>query len=224
MKNTFSFEIYKDVSAADISLEPVVAGLHNLRSIIGAVDIVENEALLQFPDVDNERLRVHEYNIKHKADFGIILTNKPIGNVDERTKGITYSSPNGQPLGLRNTILSTYDNLNVEATTEHETGHLFNMAHGSEMHDGNGHCNDQSCMMHASIDRQVERTRNIYVDESGETHILSEEVREYTLKKNLCRICESLFAHNAQVLMDAKKGKQVSDQLLFASRAHAGML
>lgn len=224
MKNRFSFEIYKEVSAADTSLEPVVAGIHSLRDIIGDVDIVENQALLQFPDVDNERLRVHEYGIKHLADFAIILTTKPIGDIDERTRGITYSYPNGQTLGLRNTILSTYDNLNLESTTEHEVGHLFNMAHGGETHDGDGHCNEKDCMMHPSIDRHIERTRNIYVDANGTEHLISEEVREYTLKKDLCRVCDSLFSLNAEILMDAKQGKSVPDKLLFAARAHAGIL
>lgn len=224
MLNTFSFEIYREVSASDTSLEPVIAGLNGLRRIIGDVDITENETLLQFPDVDRERLRVHEYGIKHLADFAIILTTKPIGDIDERTRGITYSFPNGQPLGLRNTILSTYDNLNLESTTEHEVGHLFNMAHGGETHDGNGHCKDNTCMMHPSIDRHIERQRNVYVDEQGNKHILGEKIREYTLKKKLCQVCESLFSLNAEILMDAKRGKDVPEKLIFAARAHAGII
>lgn len=223
MANSFSFEICKDVSAQDISIDPVVASLESMRENIGEIDIVETNHLIEFPDSDSERIRPRQLCIRQMADFALVLTNKPIGEEDERTKGFTYSYPDGKPLGLRASIISTHDNYNLEVVTDHEVGHLFNMVNHGEKHDGNGHCTDEECMMHKSLTHALERT--IYVsDENGEEHRTIGETRPTYLKKRLCQTCESLFAYNTQVLLDAKQGKEVANNLVFASMARAGHL
>lgn len=223
MANTFSFEIRKDVSAADESIEPIVASLTSMQDVIGNVEIVESNRLIEFPDTDSERIRPRAIEIEHKSDFALILTNKPIGDDAEGTKGFTFSFPDGKPLDLRNTIVSTHDNLDLEVVTDHEVGHLFNMVNSGETHDGHGHCTDEGCMMHASLTRINERTTYVSVEQGVEQRVEGETRLTY-LKKRLCQTCKSLFTYNAEMLMDAKQGKTVENKFLFAAMARAGVL
>lgn len=223
MANTFSFEICKDVDAQDISIEPVIASLNSMRDSIGEVDIIDEDHLIEFPDSDSERIRPRHIDIKQMADFALILTNKPLGDDEEKTRGFTYSYPNGEPLGRRIAILSTHENLDLEVVTDHEVGHLFNMVNHGETHDGHGHCTDEECMMHASLTRVNERT--VYIsEENGQEVRTFGETRLTYLKKRLCQTCDSLLAFNTQALLDAKQGKEVDDKLIFAAMARAGHL
>lgn len=224
MANTFSFEICKDVDAQDISIEPVIASLDSMRDNIGEVDIIDEDHLIEFCDSDSERIRPRHLDIQQLADFTLVLTNKPLGNDDERTRGFTYSYPDGSRLGHRIAILSTHENLDLEVVTDHEIGHLFNMVNHGETHDGKGHCTDEECMMHASLTRANERIVYVSHDENGQEIRTFGETRQTYLKKRLCQTCDSLLAFNTEALKDAKQGKDVDEKLIFAAMARAGHL
>lgn len=220
MKNTFSFEIYQEVSAADASIEPIVSGIQNLRRYIGDVDIVQNDALLRLPGKESDSLDIKDYRIKHMADFVIILTTKAL-IIDQgetvTANGYAYAMPNDKPLGSRVVIVSTHNAGHIEGTTEHEIGHTFNMAIGGKTHDGHGHCLNDECAMQAgkSIESQV---KNHYdIDSNGQKYVANQELIARILRTYpFCYDCETHFANNAQTLMDAKQGKSVPKEKLFA--------
>jgi len=220
MKNRFSFEIYQEVSAADVSIEPIVSGIQNLRSYIGDVDIVQNDELLRLPGEESDSLDIKDYRIQHMADFVIILTTKGliIDKDDEvRANGYAYAMPSEKPLGSRVVIVSTHNAGHIEGTTEHEIGHTFNLALGGETHDGHGHCLNDECAMQAGKSVETHFVTTTDTDANGQKFIVAQETVGRVLRKYpFCFDCETHFTNNAQTLMDAKQGKTVPEEKLFA--------
>lgn len=220
MKNRFSFEIYQEVSAADVSIEPIVSGIQNLRQYIGDMDIDEKGELLRFPGEEDGRLIIGNYDVKTMADFAIILTTKALAIDKDDTgsvNGYAYAMPGEKPLGSRTVIVSTYNEGHIEGTTEHEIGHTFNLALGGETHDGHGHCLNDECAMQAgkSVETHVVTTTD--TDANGQKFIVARETIGRILRKYpFCFDCETHFTNNAETLMDAKQGKTVPKEKLFA--------
>jgi hypothetical protein len=119
--------------------------------------------------------------------------------------------------------VSTHNAGHIEGTTEHEIGHTFNLALGGKTHDGHGHCLNDECAMQAgkSIERHV--TARTDIDSSGQRYIVEQETIGRILRKYpFCYDCETHFVNNAQTLMDAKQGKSVPEEKLFAMNYKTG--
>lgn len=150
-----SIEVFRDVETPEIPIDAVIAGLKEVRTLVPTIEVVARNGLMRISDPGTEAIHTKSLPILDiETDFGMIITGRPIVIPPSAASRIAPGNlvvGNTLPTGL-NKPFSIIDAARARfprQTTKHELGHLFKIPHEGERFDGDCHCTDRKCVMHA---------------------------------------------------------------------------
>jgi hypothetical protein len=148
-----SIEVFRDIEAPDISIDAALAGLGEIKRVVGPIHIVERSGQLDPTQIKTsiiETLYVPKLDIQ--TDFGVIVTNRPmVPPVADQQQlldnnrvivGRSWNIGDYKPF----VIIDALRSINPRNTTMHETAHLLGIRNDKE-----GHCLRPDCIMHSKI-------------------------------------------------------------------------
>lgn len=198
--DSLSIEIFRDrheLDATTISIDPVIASLNGLSSIIKGLDLVDSAKTLPLAELSSDVIHLDELPIKSlasklTADLNIIIADRRTRVARGKLKGFSTVTPSNTSLGTRLAVVSTYENHEPVLTSAHEIAHMLNVKSSGEKYDGDAHCLDSSCLMYP---------------------------RSTTLIKNhipdaFCDECSQQLQDNSEIILRSKQGEAVPAHIL----------
>lgn len=222
--NKLSIEVYRDLDTSSKDLEPVMAGIEGLLKYTDALDIDEyHEPIYVYKNKYGE-LSSENQEEMHRADIGIYVSHAAMDGTDldaNKIYGAAWYTPSdSSPIGTRIAVISLHNNQNLELVSGHETAHTLNMKHFGRKENRNGHCVDSCCVMYHGAARSKFEERIMNVINRIDARL--KHIPEYAdatdglfSLKTYCSDCRTELANNTEMLVDAKNGLSVPDNLLF---------
>jgi len=220
-KNNLTVEIFHDLHTPGIAVDPIVTSLSGIARLANTdFDIIRTDRRIKIASEDKETIHPDKVNWHVlPADINIVLSDRPIDpDIGANVRGVT-SVQQGAGLGDRGIIISTHENNDMIAVSSHEICHALNVKSLGETWDGIGHCTDEYCLMHKSIQRSVTRREKTPTS-------LKERVQKlfdgpvYTTEhiaqnSTPCAECVRQIGVHTLFLTETKNGKFIPPQLIF---------
>lgn len=220
-RSNLSVEIFHDLHTPGIAVDPVLTSLDGIAKLANAeFDILQTTRRIRIAAESSEAIQTHKINWQTlPADINIVLSERPIAS-DPSTKIFGETAIQfGPDLGTRVCVISTHENNHLVTVATHEICHTLNLKHSGATYDGTGHCTEEHCLMHATINEQVStREKKPASFKERVLHLLDGPLYEpeFTLKNNTpCMECIKQIGSHTLLLTEAKNGRFIPRHLIF---------
>lgn len=185
-RDRINIEIFRDAATSDVPVDKVVLGLYEAGEIISELNVINNNRRVNIGprrrnSIDTNRLSLPRI----RSDMGMIVTSRRllVPNQDGKIQRGNIVVGSTWPYADKPfSILDAGHGMSPLITAKHEFGHLMQIPRGGETFDGDCHCTNENCVMHAIINLE----RNDYCSDC-KTQLGASALRLIALKSDITR-------------------------------------
>lgn len=154
-----NLEIFRDYATPDVSVDDIVNGLVESAEIIPQIEIIDHNRKINTGPRNSQEIITKNLRLPQlRADMGMIVTSRRlvVPNSDGRVLKGNIVVGSTWPYAATPFSILDANGMSPRITAKHELGHLMQIPREGEYFDGDCHCTDDSCLMHAIIRRERE--------------------------------------------------------------------